>query len=104
MTRSRFDWLSLVLLLLIYVIGNVLFGALAVLLMGASFYHFICKIWHHWKLNNPKIAGIYGGLFIALSISFFLEIWDDHPAWHYEEGERVIERHAHYIWEVDHVH
>ena len=105
MNKSGFDWLTVALILLIFVIGNLVFGPLAILFMGVAVYHFARNVWRCWNSRNLIASVIYVSLFVAVLVGFFLEIWAEHPGFGYDEkGERIIERHKHYIWEFDHIH
>ncbi len=104
MGLMKFDWISVVLILLIAIFGNFIFGPLAALISGIAFSRFTQKLIYFFKEKNYQVSIIYLILVLAILISFFLEIWGEHPAWSYEEGKKVIEMHKHYIWEVDHVH
>ena len=89
---------------LIYFVGNIIYGAVALIFIvcfiGLSFVQA-----KHLKLSGRRPEFVLVLLSVAaLLISSMLPIWGRHPSIGSNENGVPHQPHAHYLWQVNHVH
>ena len=98
-------YLSLiVLVVLVYLLGNFIFGPLG---LAASAIFVVGSLLQAKRLMiaNRKFEAVFAlCASISMLASISLPIWGYHPSIGVDANGKPWEAHAHFIWQVDHVH